>query len=905
MINKKGFSIACAAFVCFGLYTKASGEISFDTLDKYNVRWNALGTSSADSMPLGNGDVGLNVWTEQNGDLVFYIGKNDAWSDQVEGAVGLIKVGRVRVSLNPNPFAGGQDVSQELVLRDGSIVLRANDSNKPSQLRIWVDANRPVIHVEAECAKPVKMRVAMESWRKVKTDALNTDTILNDQTNRIVWYYRNQNRDNPHLLNRTIGAGVKGEGLVSIDAETLESPLQTKHHVAIHTLTSQPPTTEEWLAQLDRQIATTLSVPIDQAWREHQKWWEQFWNRSWIFATTVRSEKEPNISGIIPSNKLNFRVGIDSSGGNQFVGKLGRASLLKRALSEEEIRVLASNRESMDAEDKDILYSAIPELYTELADSAEWTDLPELTAEMWVNPTFGSGDMRILDKVIPGDNNGVLLDTNPEDSLRLIIGGNLYSAPHCLKSGQWHHVAVVVDSGKGRIELYLDGKRIAGKPGTDEVDEASAVTEGYLLQRFKQACSSRGEFPIKFNGSIFTVDGPNPWAPKGTDPNDKGKWITADFRCWGGMYWFQNTRAMYWPMLASGDFDLMLPLFRMYRAQLDGNLKQVREFYGHGGAYVRETAPFWGGLVKITAEDPGDYTRHYYTPILELSAMMLDYYAYTRDEEFARQTLLPMAEAGVTFYAEHFPREPNGTLRIEPSNSIETYWKVRDPLPDIAGLTHVLQRLIALPPSLATEEQQKRWQTLLSQLPAVPIGIRNGAKQILPFSEGQESKVSNSENPELYAIYPFRLYGIGKPELEVGQASFAARRVKSSGCWSQDAVQAALLGDVKSARKDVFKHLTNKDPRSRFPAIWVGGFDYVPDEDNGGNGLNALQLMLMQCDGDAIHLLPAWPDDWNADFKLHAPMQTTVEGRVEGGKIVDLKVTPESRKKDVKIGRRK
>jgi hypothetical protein len=62
-----------------------------------------------------------------------------------------------------------------------------------------------------------------------------------------------------------------------------------------------------------------------------------------------------------------------------------------------------------------------------------------------------------------------------------------------------------------------------------------------------------------------------------------------------------------------------------------------------------------------------------------------------------------------------------------------------------------------------------------------------------------------------------------------------------------------------------------------------------------------LQEMLMQCDGKRIQLLPAWPKDWSCYFKLHAPYQTTVEGRVDGGKITNLKVTPETRAKDVVI----
>jgi hypothetical protein len=60
-----------------------------------------------------------------------------------------------------------------------------------------------------------------------------------------------------------------------------------------------------------------------------------------------------------------------------------------------------------------------------------------------------------------------------------------------------------------------------------------------------------------------------------------------------------------------------------------------------------------------------------------------------------------------------------------------------------------------------------------------------------------------------------------------------------------------------------------------------------------------LQEMLMQTPGDSIYILPAWPDDWDVQFKLHAPGNTTVEGEWKGGKMVSLKVTPESRKSDV------
>jgi hypothetical protein len=59
--------------------------------------------------------------------------------------------------------------------------------------------------------------------------------------------------------------------------------------------------------------------------------------------------------------------------------------------------------------------------------------------------------------------------------------------------------------------------------------------------------------------------------------------------------------------------------------------------------------------------------------------------------------------------------------------------------------------------------------------------------------------------------------------------------------------------------------------------------------------------MLMQTIGGKIRLLPAWPKGWDADFKLHAPQQTTVTGRVRDGKLVEVDVVPEARRRDLVV----
>ncbi|MCX7827195.1 MAG: hypothetical protein N2689_16825, partial [Verrucomicrobiae bacterium] len=119
--------------------------------------------------------------------------------------------------------------------------------------------------------------------------------------------------------------------------------------------------------------------------------------------------------------------------------------------------------------------------------------------------------------------------------------------------------------------------------------------------------------------------------------------------------------------------------------------------------------------------------------------------------------------------------------------------------------------------------------------------------------------------------------------------------------WCYDGQCAALLGMTDEAKKQILHKVRNSHRNFRFPAMWGPNFDWLPDQDHGGNILLTLQHMILNADGDKIYVLPAWPKDWNLHFKLHAPRRTAVEGRVRDGKVMDLKVTPAERRKDVQV----
>jgi len=122
MEKKSRLSVLLIFSVWVGICPAAIGaEGSEDPLSQYNVVWGTPSKGSSGSMPIGNGDIGLNVWVEEGGDLLFYISKTDAWSENAR----LLKLGRVRVKLLPNPFEKGMPFKQTLKLRQLKVTPRS------------------------------------------------------------------------------------------------------------------------------------------------------------------------------------------------------------------------------------------------------------------------------------------------------------------------------------------------------------------------------------------------------------------------------------------------------------------------------------------------------------------------------------------------------------------------------------------------------------------------------------------------------------------------------------------------------------------------------------------------------------------------------------------------------------
>src|SRR6202044_2185015 len=141
--------------------------------------------------------------------------------------------------------------------------------------RIWVDANNPVIRVEAQSAQPLALKVVLNDWRVTKPTPQSKDVILPNQTNRIAWYHRDNANGDVATRNLTFGGVIKGEGFMGQDASTLQSNAVTSHLFSIYPLTSTTDTPEQWLAQLEQNINRINALNLEQTRADHLKWWDE------------------------------------------------------------------------------------------------------------------------------------------------------------------------------------------------------------------------------------------------------------------------------------------------------------------------------------------------------------------------------------------------------------------------------------------------------------------------------------------------------------------------------------------------------------------------------------------------------------------------------------------------------
>ncbi|MFP4621037.1 MAG: DUF5703 domain-containing protein [Bacteroidales bacterium] len=798
-------------------------------INDYNVVWSSQSKNSGGSMPVGGHDIGLNVWVE-DGELLIYAARAGCYDEN--GA--LLKLGRVRVNLEPNPFAGDGFFRQELKLREGCVEIQAGQDETPkATVRVWVEVHRPVAHVEIDAERNISATATYETWRHEDMELPNDPSkfarrgmvmmdydsypgevkvyrdVVEPGSNGVIFYHRNRPetvfdfqvrqqkleavRDTMYdrLAGLTFGGLLTGDNL-SADGTTegkyagtpfrgwrfkSETPVRN-HHLTLYTHIEQVANLKTWKNGLSR-LAGNQNPKPEEAWQENLAWWKKFWQRSRIV----------------------------------------------------------------------------------------------------INPD---------------------------------------------------------------------------KAGTE--DAGWEVARNYNLFRYMLASNLSGRGAIPFNGGLFTFHPRHSEQRRHEiDPDTSG--YTADHRQWGAGLTRQNQRMVYWPMLKSGDFDLMPPGFSFYRAGLVNATARVRHYWDHEGCAFAEQpsitglpgAAMYGFSEKKAGRSRVAYAQGWseweelppgvegnsaagnlFDSQLDWAWMMLEYHRFSGMDI---TPYLPFIEQAVIFYDEHYrfrnkqrtgdELDEEGDLEIYPANTLEAHPEARNPSLPVVGLHQILTRLLELPEKYSSPKEKVRWREILDRLPDLPISREGDGRCIMKPAENHSHR--SWHMPEMYGLWPFQTYGLELPDLELMRNTFlhgvSSRNRKRVDAWSQGFIHYARLGMADKAREKAIGKLSSGP--YRFPAFWPEDIDWTPDHNWGGAGMIGLQEMLLQTHPAApaslhdkltaddlrldapgskkLRLLPAWPKDWNVDFKLHAPQQTVVQAKVREGKVISLEVTPEERREDVII----
>ena len=438
---------------------------------------------------------------------------------------------------------------------------------------------------------------------------------------------------------------------------------------------------------------------------------------------------------------------------------------------------------------------------------------------------------------------------------------------------------------------------------TDDDD----ICRNYALFRYMLGCNSSGQWPTKFNGGLFTFD------PQYVKQEAEYR-LSPDFRNWGGgVHTAQNQRLVYWPMLKNGDAELLRPQLDFYLNIYKNAEERSRLYWGHDGACLTEQIENYGlpcyaeyGTKRPEGFDPGmernAWLEYEWDTCLEFCMMALEAHRYTGMDI---GKYIPMVRSCLTFFDEHYQYlanmrgarrfDANGKLVLYPGSGGETFKGVYNSTSTIAALQTVTRALMDYEREQGDTAALRVHGELLSRLP--DITVRDGMIQPALHYE----RVQNTEPTQLYPVFPWRMYGVGREGLDIARNTYQddslAVKFRSHVGWKQDVIWAADLGMADEAWRLLQLKMANGP--HRFPAFWGPGFDWTPDHNWGGSGMIGMQEMLLQEVGDRLYVFPAWPRSRNVKFRLHASHNTVVEGEMRDGRVVGVTVTPKERLQDV------
>ncbi|WP_169704698.1 glycosyl hydrolase family 95 catalytic domain-containing protein [Runella slithyformis] len=434
--------------------------------------------------------------------------------------------------------------------------------------------------------------------------------------------------------------------------------------------------------------------------------------------------------------------------------------------------------------------------------------------------------------------------------------------------------------------------------------ENDYIENVYYFRRYLMGSSSRGKYPVVFNGGLWTWN------------HDVRNWVTPH-------HW--NTQQQYWGLCAQNDCELMLPYLNTYFRLMPNAEEHAKKRGVENAILWSEPHDFFGSM---TFWDRSDMLNNF-TPASQIAGLFWEYYQFTLDSVFLKQKAFPFMKKSAEFYVQKlqwdslkneyfiFPAQPYEQPRTN---------QLKNPVTDRNMIIANLSNCIKAAEILQTEvDKIKQWQRIIDHLWPIPYRVIPEMGEVIElayYPDGtlfpkveERGRWLNIMSPNTSVVFPSGVIGIDQAaSREFKAASTIVRHhLPTANAISPDPIVAARLGmgnDVLKMMQNGIRRLQHF-PQGLFYNIdhWynlslyrdsvttpdiTAQRDYLYDErahypnrlpakpfiQAGLEPLSiygtAINEMLLQSNEGKIRVFPAIPDGWEVGFKLSARGAFTV-----------------------------